>query len=336
MTKLDQFRVASRVVPLEPGMHIFRYATVVPGDQAVLISLQSSPMGKGQVDFFPGEGVTRNTLVKLGDCVIARVKGAAAGILVTEYRSPNATAHVDLRLDRIDTTEAIIRQGAPALVADAAPKGSATVGAAVVGSEQAAQTIAKAASSAAAPKAPIQAHQPAPASRAIALQLTANIQGQGPVEASSLHDEWLGDPSSTQVLEGFNVTWPDMPQGVQLIYTCRIQSLGQMPATRAGNYVGTRGKGLPIHSVSFLLAGPRAGEFELSGQVAFSGHPPQALQPGLALAGPTGREHLVALRPRIVSKTSPHASRQNGLSSDPATQHNATARKIQAHHTTHG
>lgn len=332
MTKLDQFRVASRVVPLDPGLHIFRYATVVPGDQAVLISLQSSPMGKGQVDFFPGEGVTRNTLVKLGDCVIARVKGAAAGILVTEYRSPNATTHVDLRLDRIDTTEAIIRQSAPSL-ADTAST--------VVAAPQATQPVVamKAPVPAAAPKsAPAARVANAPsgmASTAIALQLMAHIQGQGAVEITSLHDDWLGDPTSTQVLEGFNIAWPDMPQGVQLIYTCRIQSLGQMPATRAGNYVGTRGKGLPIHSVSFLLAGPRAGEFELSGQVAFSGHPPQALQPGLALAGPTGREHLVALRPRIVSKTRPNASRQNGLSSDPATQHNATARKIQAN-TTHG
>jgi len=276
MSQLDQFRISSKIVALEPGLHIFRYATQLATDEVVLLALQPSPIGKGQVDFFPGEGVSRNTLARLGDCLIARVKSAAAGILVTEYRSANASSVVDLRLDRIDTSANIISDKSPA----AAPALNAA---------------------------------PAAAPQAETLVLSGSVQGRGAVTASSKTDGWLGKPGSQQALEGFAITWDEQPAGVELIYTGRVRDLGQLPATRSGSYLGTRNQNQAIYSISFILAGPRADEYELSGQVAFSGQPPQALQPGLALAGPTGREPLVALRPRIVAKPSPHAARFPGL-----------------------
>ncbi|QEI08385.1 hypothetical protein FXN63_23020 [Pigmentiphaga aceris] len=241
----------------------------------MLLTLQPSPVGKGQVDFFPGEGVSRNTLARLGDCLIARVKSATAGILVTEYRSASATSLVDLRLDRIDTSANIVRDASTTNAAQARP--------AVAG--------------------------PQPEK----LVLSGSVQGRGAVMAASNANDWLGNPEGQHALEGFAITWADQPSGVELIYTGRTRDLGQLPATRSGSYLGTRNQQQPIYSISFILAGPRADEYELSGQVAFSGQPPQALQPGLALAGPTGREPLIALRPRIVAKPSPHAARSPGL-----------------------
>lgn len=101
--------IISKIDVLEPGMYIFRYASPTPAEALVCFTLQATPLGKGVIDFFPAEGVTRNTLAKLGDCLIARVKNGPTGVLITEYRQTEANElHIDLRIDRIDTSEAII------------------------------------------------------------------------------------------------------------------------------------------------------------------------------------------------------------------------------------
>lgn len=105
----DGLEVVSKINVLEPGMYIFRYASPTPIDALVCFTLQATPLGKGVIDFFPAEGVTKNTLAKLGDCLIARVKNGATGVLITEYRQTDSNdLRVDLRIDRIDTSEAII------------------------------------------------------------------------------------------------------------------------------------------------------------------------------------------------------------------------------------
>ncbi len=72
---LDGLKISSRVTLLEPGMYIFRYASQPPADKPVCIALQQAPLGKGSIDFFPAEGVSKNMLTKLGDTIVARVKG---------------------------------------------------------------------------------------------------------------------------------------------------------------------------------------------------------------------------------------------------------------------
>lgn len=111
-------QVSSRVAALDPGMYIFRYASDLPAEKSVAITLQQAPLGKGNVDFFPADGISKNTLTKLGDCIVARVRGGATGVLITELRlTAKAGGKVDLRIDRIDTSAAIMRpQAAPAAV----------------------------------------------------------------------------------------------------------------------------------------------------------------------------------------------------------------------------
>lgn len=83
--ELDGLKISSRVTLLEPGMYIFRYASQPPADKPVCIALQQAPLGKGSIDFFPAEGVSKNMLTRLGDTIVARVKGGTTTVLITEY-----------------------------------------------------------------------------------------------------------------------------------------------------------------------------------------------------------------------------------------------------------
>ncbi|WP_041506213.1 hypothetical protein [Pseudomonas plecoglossicida] len=107
---LDGLKISSRVTLLEPGMYIFRFASQPPADKPVCIALQQAPLGKGSIDFFPAEGVSKNMLTKLGDTIVARVKGGVTTVLITEYHMfDDVIEPVDLRIDRIDTSPAIMR-----------------------------------------------------------------------------------------------------------------------------------------------------------------------------------------------------------------------------------
>ncbi|CAM5287198.1 hypothetical protein SSTU70S_06548 [Stutzerimonas stutzeri] len=101
--------IHSRIASLEVGMYLFRLVADAAYDAATktFLSLNQSPIGKGAVDFFPGEGISRNTLSKPGDCVVVRVKGGSAGVLITEYKPERDTRPVQLRIDRIEASPKI-------------------------------------------------------------------------------------------------------------------------------------------------------------------------------------------------------------------------------------
>lgn len=104
------FAFKTRLLKLEPGMYIARYASLPDAERPCLISFQPALVGKSTVDFFPGESVVRNTLARLGDTLIIRVKNGLGALLITEYQQQGATLQaVDLRIDRIDTSAAILR-----------------------------------------------------------------------------------------------------------------------------------------------------------------------------------------------------------------------------------
>lgn len=112
------FTFRTRLLSLEPGMYIVRYASLPIPEQPCLVSFQPTLIGKSTVDFFPGESVVRNTLVQMGDTLIIRVKNGCGTLLITEYQKEGAKTHtVDLRIDRIDTSEAILRRSADSPVA---------------------------------------------------------------------------------------------------------------------------------------------------------------------------------------------------------------------------
>lgn len=270
-------KLNSRVLALETGMYIFRYASRLPEGKEVCITLQQAPLGKGSVDFFPAEGVSRNTLVKLGDCVVIRIKGGTGAVLVTEYHlAEHGVISVDLRIDRIDTSEGIMKkapaQSPPTLIdATAAPAAGIAV--------------------------PTVANIPATTQTApISLAFEGHIERRGDV---LVKDAWLGNPEGRARIEGFSVSWPAKPQDVDLAYSCRVVGQGKQAAVLSGNFIGTRRKAAAIQAVTFGLIGPQQKSFQLSGQVVFAGCPPQDIVNGQEMSGPTGREHLVALRVNI-------------------------------------
>jgi hypothetical protein len=266
---LDGLKISSRVTLLEPGMYIFRYASQPPANKPVCIALQQAPLGKGSIDFFPAEGVSKNMLSKLGDTIVARVKGGVTTILITEYHMfDDVIEPVDLRIDRIDTSPAIMRTFA------------------VVANEPAASI----------------ASENAP----IALELTAHMQQQGEVQSD---EGWVGTPDSNDILESFAINWPNKPAGVDLLYTCTVAGSGPSRNVSTGTFIGARGQGLPLLSAGFMLIGPHRKRYELTGHIVFGGAEPQRLIANQMMHGPNGTEPLVALHIAINPVTKMNAAR---------------------------
>lgn len=109
----QELKISSRLALLSAGLYVIRHATAPPDNHSSCVTLNPSPIGKGSVDFFPGEGVSRNTLVKAGDCIITRVKGEQAGVLITEFKTSINAPSVELRIDRV-ATDPRVTPSAPA------------------------------------------------------------------------------------------------------------------------------------------------------------------------------------------------------------------------------
>lgn len=267
---LDGLKISSRVTLLEPGMYIFRYASQPHADKPVCIALQQAPLGKGSIDFFPAEGVSKNMLTKLGDTLVARVKGGVTTVLITEYHMFDAEiAPIDLRIDRIDTSPAIMRDFSVVATPEPSPAIAATC---------------------------------APAS----LKLVAHLQGVGDIESA---EGWAGEHDGTKRLEGFCVNWENKPVGVDLVYTSTVAGSGPSPNVGTGSFTGTRGKASPLIAAGFSLVGPNRCLYELSGHIVFSGSSPQLVVPNQMMYGPTGTEPLVALHLSIDPVTKTNAPR---------------------------
>lgn len=279
--KHDGLKINSRITLLEPGMYIFRYASQPTAEKSVCIALQQAPLGKGAIDFFPAEGVSKNILTKLGDCIIGRVKGGVTTVLITEYYLANHEVEpVDLRIDRIDTSAAIMRNLQPAVTAPdaAAALPNSTPGAAV-------------------------------------LTLTGHIERTGDV---TVINQCLGDEASQNRLEGFAINWANKPQGVDLAYTTTLAGAGPGQKVTTGSFTGSRNKAAAIVAVGFSLIGAERADYELAGHAVFAGGERQAIVSDQMIFGPSGTEPLVALNLTITPRNEINAPRHTSLREQPA------------------
>lgn len=151
--------------------------------------------------------------------------------------------------------------------------------------------------------APALAPAPAPPQQAIVvgdkgLSIIGHIELTGDVVAAE--GQHLGEPAGALRLEGFQVVWPDRPEGVDLSYGIAVEGAGAGPVVQTGKFCGTRGQARRITEVTFALVGPRARQFELDGEACFSGGFRVAAASGIALSGPSGLEHLTALSLRVL------------------------------------
>jgi len=277
---LDGLKITSRVTLLEPGMYIFRYASQPIAERSVCIALQQAPLGKGVIDFFPAEGVSKNMLTKLGDCIIGRVKGGVSTVLITEYYLADVEIDpVDLRIDRIDTSAAIMRNFMPASRPPEAVAFSATT--------------------------PVRAN----------LNLTGHVEALGDV---SVANDCLGDEHGVARLEGFSIHWENKPSGVDLAYTSTIAGAGPSQKVLTPGFTGARNKGAALVAVGFGLTGPDRSLYELTGYVVFAGSAPQPIVAEQMLFGPSGSEPLVAIQLSITPKNEINALRHKSLREKPA------------------
>lgn len=126
------------------------------------------------------------------------------------------------------------------------------------------------------------------------ISLIGNIEHKG--NAVAAPGESLGDPLSGLRLEGFQVKWPDRPHGVDLVFRVAVEGAGPLPVVKSGEYCGIRGEASRITAVSFALVGTHSEQWRLSGEVAFNGGCTLPVRSGQMMSGPSGREHMTALK----------------------------------------
>lgn len=131
------------------------------------------------------------------------------------------------------------------------------------------------------------------------ISIIGHIERSGDLVAAP--GETLGEPASGLRLEGFQVMWPDRPDGVDLAYGIEVEGSGYQPVVKTGKFCGTKGAAKRITEVTFSLIGPRAAQFQLEGQASFSGGFRLPIQSAMPLKGPSGLEHLTALQLRAVA-----------------------------------
>jgi hypothetical protein len=134
------------------------------------------------------------------------------------------------------------------------------------------------------------------------VQILGHVARQGDVV--SAQGEWMCGPDEPASIEGFELRWPNKPDGVELHYTVTIGSerRQRLEEKVSGQFAGTRGKSLPLVGLTMALSGRRAGDYELQADALFRGSPVIAKNGAeLAFSGPTGREPLVGLRLFVVA-----------------------------------
>lgn len=265
---------------LPQGLYVIRLSPLQPGQAPNPVNLAQAPDSADSVGFFPSEHVVRQTLALPGDCIILRIKENGGRLIATEFHGANQSGSrlIVNALDHPERTalaidiQASTQSASPAPAPTHAPK-----------------------------KQPTKTLPPLPLEEGgISVALLGHIQNVGDVQVK---DNWLGDPDSNNRLEGFAIKAKDLPEGTKLVYACTFANSKHQPQmTGDGQFIGTRQKAQPIKSVVFTLDGDHADDYQLSGEVAFTGGNRMPITAKEQLACPDGTGHLVAIHLKITAK----------------------------------
>ena len=132
------------------------------------------------------------------------------------------------------------------------------------------------------------------------LSLLGHVAGSGDVFARA--DEWIAGPDAPARIEGLSIDWPGKPDDLDIRYSVKLArpNAASGRITGLGGYAGTRGRALPVVSVTVELTGPGASAFRLATEAAFLGAPLTRMTgKQVTVSGPTGREPLVGFRLRL-------------------------------------
>jgi hypothetical protein len=278
-------KLDNTIVRLQPGMYILRHPKAgLPPISVGRAVGDATSVGRVEVLSTPK---THGTILRDGsDCIVMYVTGAPVDLLVTAYLAKDGGVVPALRVDRIGLDEDGRQQTATPTVATIASSPHTSGG----GIEVAAS----------------------------GLTLIGHIELSG--DRSAADGQSLGEPASSLRLEGFQVEWPDQPEGVNLKYSVAVEGHGALPQVGVSNFCGTRGQGRRITEVTFVLVGPNAPNFQLEGVANFSGGFHMPVTSGEALSGPSGLEHLVALSLRVVANVKQSVKAANLWEPSPRTR----------------
>jgi hypothetical protein len=260
--------IASSVVVILPGMYILRYPKggIAPLSVSRAPSLASSKNNIGKIEVLATPG-TQGSILRSGcDCIVMQVTEGPVELMISALLQTTSVAPT-IRIDQI------------ALDVDAFSESS--------------------------PQSPPLTQASDPASDPFTIEpngisLIGHIESRGDVLVRE--GQILGDPTSPNRLEGFQVMWPDRPDGVDLAYGIVVEGVGAMPVVKTGNFCGTRGAAKRITEVTFALVGAQAKQYQLEGFAHFSGGFKLPLASGMPLGGPSGVEHLIALSVRTLPR----------------------------------
>ena len=254
--------IVSSIVVLQPGMYILRHpkAGLPP---LTVARAPGSASSTGKIEIIATQK-THNTILRDGaDCIVMHVMHAPVELLVTAYISSAGAVVPSLKVDQIGLDPEPIQSMAmtPAVTA------------------------------------PVKAINQVEISGK-GISIIGHIELGGDLVAGE--GQRLGDPARNLRLEGFQVMWPDRPEGVDLAYGIEIEGIGTKPVVSSGKFCGSRGEARRITEVTFALTGPKAVQFRLDGVAYFSGGFQVAVASGIALSGPSGMEHLTSLSLRVL------------------------------------
>jgi hypothetical protein len=223
--------------------------------------------GEGKMETL-GTADTHNALLRDGsDCIVVHISEGPVSLLVTAFLEQKGDPVPALRVDQIGLDQP--------------------------GAQAAPQRAQRAVPQSARPILPAQPAAGAIQIGAHGISLIGHVERDGDVVAAP--GELLGDPHSLLRLEGFQVMWPDRPDGVDLAYNIVVEGGGALPMVKSGKFCGTRGEARRIIAVTFALIGPQASQWRLEGTAYFSGGYQVPLQSAVPLSGPSGLEHLTAV-----------------------------------------
>jgi hypothetical protein len=275
-----KIQVTTNIVSLPPGLYAFRYKTdkPEPGSRHTA-SLMRAPLGSGVVEFFGTGGAASEDssndaeLRHLEDCVVVRVSGDTASVLIAEYFN----SRVEIVIDRLDGVQRKTSLTVPGAAQDL-PYSVKTLSAfgdllpvALLGHIELKGDVSAAQGWLGDPKA------------------TARIEG--------LMAQWP----------------QPVPANVELYYGCATGDQDEISMVPSGTFAGSRGKALPISALCFDLRGPEKERYSLVGQAVFANTAPVTIHAGKVLSGSNGNEplvaiYLVAIRKRQKDEKKPSAS----------------------------
>jgi hypothetical protein len=255
--------IASSVVLISPGMYILRYpkGAVAPLSISRAPSPTHSKNNIGKIEILATPGTQGSILRNGADCIVIQVTQGPVELMISALLQANDLVPT-IRIDQI----ALDLEASSEPPVESSPQYSPSA----------------------------QANHPDPfVIEPNGISLIGHIESRGDVLVSE--GETLGEPTSPNRLEGFQLMWPDRPEGVDLAYGIVVEGMGAMPVVKTGNFCGTRGAAKRITEVTFALVGPQAKQYQLEGLAHFSGGFKLPLASGMPLGGPSGVEHLIAL-----------------------------------------